>query len=110
MMLTRLPHRVVIQSEERTEFEGGAYTTSWTTDSTEWANVQLDNSINAVVETYSEDKKQQDTFYKVITRQDVTITNKNRLLFNGNILVVEAEGDHTSQSRMKVVRCRLENT
>lgn len=106
-MLTRLNSRVVIQSESRVEFEGGAYTTSWTTDSTEWANVQYDNSSK---ETYDQEKKQQITYFNVIMRQDVTLTNKNRLLFNDNILVVEDEGDPTQRGRMKTIKCRLENT
>ena len=62
-MLTRLPHTVTIQTETRTLFEGGAYTTSWTTASTQWANVQ---PISAV-ETYGEEKKQQETKYRIIT-------------------------------------------
>lgn len=106
-MLTRLPHRVVIQTETRTDFEGGAYTTSWTTASTEWANVQYDNSSK---ETYDSDKKQQMTYFSVIMRQDITLANKNRLLYNNNILVVEDEGDPTNRGRMKTVKCRLEAT
>lgn len=106
-MLTNLPHRVVIQTEQRVEFEGGAYTTSWVTASTEWANVQYDNSSK---ETYSADKEQQMTYVNVIMRQDVNLTNKNRLLFSGDILVVEDEGDPTYRNRMKTIKCRLENT
>lgn len=107
-MFSRLPHRVVIQSETRESFEGGAYTTSWATSSTEWANVQYDAS--ASKETYDQEKKQQMTMFKVIMRQDVTLTNKNRLLYNGDILVVEDEGDPTNRGRMKTIKCRLENT
>jgi|MudIll2142460700_1097286.scaffolds.fasta_scaffold04219_2 head-tail adaptor len=108
MPYTRLPHRVVIQSETRTLFQGGAYTTSWSTASTEWANVQYD--AGASEETYDNEKKQQMSIYNVIMRQDVTLTNKNRLLYNGNILVVEDEGDPTNRDRMKKIKCRLENT
>ena len=107
-MLGRLRQRVVIQSESRADFEGGAYTTSWTTDSTEWANVQYDEV--ASKETYDQEKKQQMSIYNVTMRQDITLTNKNRLLYNDNIFVVEAEGDPTSGGRMKTIRCRLENT
>jgi len=108
MPLTRLPHRVVIQTESRVEFEGAAYTTSWETASTEWANVQYD--AGASKETYDQEKKQQMTMFKVIMRQDVTLTNKQRLLYNGDILVVEDEGDPTNRGRMKTIKCRLENT
>jgi hypothetical protein len=61
-------------------------------------------------ETYDNEKKQQMSIYNVIMRQDVTLTNKNRLLYNGNILVVEDEGDPTNRDRMKKIKCRLENT
>lgn len=103
-MLTRLPHRIVIQTETRTEFEGGAYTTSWTTASTEWANVQR---INAQ-ETYDEEKKQQMSKWNVVTRQDITLTNAQRILFEGKILVVESQQDPTNRDRMKIVTCREE--
>lgn len=106
-MLTRLPNRVVIQAETREAFEGGAYTSTWTTASTEWANVQFETSS---AETYNQEKKQQMTMFKVIMRQDVTLTNKHRLLFNGKILVVEDEGDPTNRNRMKTIMCRLEET
>jgi len=105
-MLTRLPHRITIQSETRTNFEGGAYTTSWTTDSTVWGNVQVDS----LGETYDQDKKQQMAFYKVVVRAETDITNKKRILFDSNILNVETVGDPTNRSRLKAVKCRLENT
>lgn len=107
-MYTRLPHRVTIQTESRVDFEGGAQTTSWTTASTEWANVQYD--AGASKETYDQEKKQQMSIYNVIMRQDITVTNKQRLLFNNKILVVEDEGDPTNRGRMKTIKCRLENT
>ena len=107
VILTRLVHRLVVQNQVRTDFEGGAYTTSWVTASTEWGNVQYDNSS---METYGQDKEQQMTMFNVIMRQDITLTNKNRLLFNGDILVVEDEGDPTARGRMKTIKCRLENT
>jgi head-tail adaptor len=106
--LLNLPHRILIQQLERLDFQGGCATESWTTSSVEWANVQY----NAVLsnETYDQDKKQQDSIYEAIMRQDVTLTNKNRIIFNGNILVVEDEGDPTCGGRMKKIKCRLENT
>lgn len=106
-MLTNLPHRVTVQSVTLTEFKGGAYTTSWTTISTEWANVQY--NAGASKETYDTEKKQQISVFDVIMRQDVTLTNENRLLYNGDILIVEDQGDPTNRTRMKKIRCRLEN-
>lgn len=107
-MYTNLPHRVIIQTETRSLYQGGVYTTSWTSTSTEWANVQYDSG--ASKETYDNEKKQQLTIFNVIMRQDVSLTNKNRLLYNGDTLVIEDEGDPTNRNRMKKVRCRLENT
>lgn len=104
-MLTRLPHRIVIQAETRTEFEGGAYTTSWTTASTEWANVQRMVSTN---ETYDNEKKQQMSYWRVITRNDITLDNTKRILFNNKILVIETEQDPTNRDRMKILKCREE--
>lgn len=104
-MLTRLPHRVIIESETRTAFEGGAYTTSWTTSSIEWANVQT----MAKDETYTDEKKQQVTKYKVIMRNKDSLTNKKRLKFNNNILVIETVTNPTNRARMMEVVCRLEN-
>lgn len=102
-----LRQRVVVQSETKTSFEGGAYTTSWTTDSTEWASVRRDISTN---ETYAQDKEQQMTYFNVVMRDDVTITNKNRLLFNNNILVIETVEDPSNRNRQQILKCRLENT
>ena len=107
-MCYNLIHRVGVQAETRTTFSGAAYTTSWVTSSTEWANVQYDDEASR--ETYDQEKKQQMSIFNVIMRQDVTLTNKNRLLYNGDILVIEDTGDPTGRSRMKTVKCRLENT
>ncbi len=104
-MLTRLPHTVTVQTETRKLFEGGAYTTSWATASTQWANVQ---PINAN-ETYGQEKKQQITKYRVIMRYLSTLTNKNRLLFNNEIFVIETITDPTRHQRMIEVTCRVEN-
>ena len=104
-MLTRLPHKLVAQSETRTNFEGGAYTTSWTTDSIVWGNIQIDKKN----ETYAQDKKQQMTYYKIVTRADFTINNTKRFLHNDDIYVIESVGDPTMRGRMKSIYCRLEN-
>lgn len=104
-MLTRLPHVVTVQTETRTSFEGGAYTTSWATASTQWANVQ---PISAI-ETYGDEKKQQETKYRIIMRYLSTLTNKNRLLFEGDIFVIETITDPTRHKRMIELICRVEN-
>ena len=103
-MFTHLPHRVVIQSESRSLFIGGAYTTSWTTDSTEWANCQpVRNN-----ELYEQEKKQQFSYWRVIMRYMSSMSNKKRLLFGSKILHVETVSDPTSRSRMIEVTCREE--
>jgi SPP1 family predicted phage head-tail adaptor len=105
-MLTRLPHRVTLQTETRTLFQGGAYTSSFTTSSVEWANVQVDVSN----ESYDQAKKQQLTKYKVVMRYSSNITNAKRLLFGGKVLVIESVEDGTGRSRMIILKCRQENT
>lgn len=105
-MLTYLPHRIVIQNETRTLFEGGAYTTSWTTSSIEWANVQ---SINAN-ETYSKEKKQQITKFKIIMRYNANIKNEQRILFNNNILNIENVIDSVNRKKMIEIIANLEQT
>ena len=104
-MLTNLRHRVAVQAETRTTFSGGAYTTSWSTSSTEWANVQVDNAN----ESYDQDKKQQYTKYKVIMRQGTAVTNVKRLIYNNKTLVVESVQDPTQRSNMIILKCREEN-
>ena len=109
-MLTRLHHRVTLQEISRTEFEGGAYTTSWTTSSVIWANVQAKNDQSGYFETYENQKEQQITKYEITLRAGNTITNKNRFLFENNIFVIESTADVINRGRMMKVRCRLENT
>lgn len=104
-MLTRLNHRVVLQAETRTTFSGGAYTTSWSTSSTEWANV----AVKVTDEDYSHEKKQQMTKYDVTMRYNSAITNAKRLLYGSKILVIEAVHDGTGRQRMIKVTCREEN-
>ena len=103
-MLTRLPHRVVIMTQTRTTFSGGAYTTSWTTDSTEWANCQ---QVSAV-ETYENAKQQQTTKWKIVMRSGAMVTNKKRIVYASKNLVVENVIDPINRSHMQVVMCREE--
>jgi SPP1 family predicted phage head-tail adaptor len=91
-------------TETRTTFSGGAYTTSWTTASTEWANVQTENAY----EDYGQDKKQQYTKYIVKIRAGVTATNSNRIAYDSKILVIETMRDPTYRKRMKILECREE--
>ena len=110
-MLTRLPHRVAIQTETRVEYEGGAYTTTWATSSSIWANVQVQGAgQGSYFETYKEEKKQQYTMFDVTVRNNTNLTNETRLLYNGNILVVEATEDIVQRGRVQKIRCRLEKT
>jgi SPP1 family predicted phage head-tail adaptor len=105
-MLTRLPHWIVIQAESRTTFEGGAFTTSWTTQTSDWANVQPSKAN----ETYQNDKKQQMTIFNVTMRYLATVSNKNRLIFENQTYVIESVYDPTNRQRMMVLTCRLELT
>lgn len=103
-ILTRLIHRVVVQSESRSLFQGGTYTSTWITDSTEWANCQpVRNN-----ELYKDNKKQQYSYWRVIMRYLSTTSNKKRLLFGSKILHIETSSDPTSRNRMVEVTCREE--
>ena len=108
-MLTRLPHRITIFNESRVEYAGGCYTTSWITSTTEWANCQVLNNVSDKKESHEFNKKQQFTKWKVITRAETDITNKQRILFNSKILTVEAVSDSTARGRMIEITCREEN-
>jgi head-tail adaptor len=110
-LLTRLPHRVIVQAVTRTTFSGGAYTTSWTSASVEWANCQQISAEQTSVDqqpsrTY--EKIQQMNKWKVIMRAGVTVSNKHRLLYGTKILMIETVNDPTNRSRMLSVVCREE--
>jgi SPP1 family predicted phage head-tail adaptor len=109
-MLTRLQHRIGVQTQTRTEFEGGAYTTSWATSSTIWANVQLQSGKYGMAETYENDKEQQFSYFDVTIRSNSNITNKNRIIFDGKILVIESTNDIVQRGRYQKIQCRLEET
>ena len=103
-MLTRLPHRVSVMTESRVTFVAGAYTSTWTSYSNEWANCQCFTS----KESTEQIKKQQYTKWLVIMRQNANVTNKNRLLFGSLILSIESVSDPTARGRMIEVTCREE--
>jgi SPP1 family predicted phage head-tail adaptor len=107
-MYTNLPHRVVIQSESRTTFSGGAYTTSWTTYSTEWANCQPFNLISGDMESTEYFKKQQFTMWNVVFRYNANINNTKRILYNDKILHIESVKDPTGRKRVIRAICREE--
>lgn len=112
-MLTHLPHRVSIMSESRTTISGGCYTTSWASNSIEWANCQLDStSFFSVQENHKDyQKKQQFNFYHIKMRSDVTISNKNRLIFHDStdkILSIETVSNPTNRKRMLEIKAREE--
>lgn len=91
-------------TESRTTFSGGAYTSSWTSVSVEWANCQC----YSATENTNHNKKQQYTKWKIIMRQNSNITNKNRLIFDSRILHIESVIDYTARNRMIEVTCREE--
>lgn len=102
-MLTRLPHRVGLQAPSRTTISGGAYTISWTTSATIWANVQSTKQS----ETYAQEKDQADITHRVIIRNR-TIDNSYRFLFGSRILHIESVTDPTERDRMIKCLCREE--
>jgi SPP1 family predicted phage head-tail adaptor len=109
-MNLHLNHRIAVMAESRATVSigGGCYTTSWTTSSTVWANCQVLNNTSDKVESHKDQKKQQYTQWKVITRADVSITNKNRIIFDSRILTVETVVDPTARNRRLEIVCREE--
>lgn len=103
-MLTRLPHRIVIQNESRSLFEGGCYTSSWITSSTEWANCQISKDY----ESYKQEKKQQYNKYIIIARSSISISNESRIIFDDKTLEIEAVSNPTNRNRMIEITCREE--
>jgi SPP1 family predicted phage head-tail adaptor len=101
--MTRLPHRIVVQTESRITFSGGAYTTSWVTASTEWANCQPVSVSNDVLY----DKKQQFTKWRVTTKK-LNITNANRIIYNSKILIIEGTSDPSNRNKFLEIICREE--
>lgn len=103
-IILHLPHRIVVQSESRSLFQGGTYTTSWVTDSTEWANCQPVRND----ELYKDNKKQQYSYWRVMMRYISTLSNKKRFIFGSRTLHVETVHDPTNRNRIMEVTCREE--
>ena len=104
-MLTRLPHRVQIQSLTVVSADGGCFTETWTTTATRWANVQVARAN----EEFAFGKDQQANIYRIIMRKEV-FTNKQRLVFNNLVLTIQTIDDPTQDGRMMVVFARGELT
>jgi len=107
-MLTRLPHRISIEKETRSSYKGGAYTSSWTSESIIWANCQQ-ASVNADGETAILLKQQQITLWNIVTRYSEDITNKKRIVYGSHTLHIQTVIDPTSQKRMMKIVCTEEN-
>jgi head-tail adaptor len=103
-MSLNYPHRVSVMSETRIEWVGGAFTTTWTSISLQWANCQVMSVSND--EAYN--KKQQFTKWKVFMRYLGSLTNKNKLVFEGRQLRVEGVKDVSSRKNRMVVICEEE--
>jgi SPP1 family predicted phage head-tail adaptor len=101
-MLTILRNRVTIQSATTTASGGGTSVETWSTVSTVWANVQ-----GEAKEETRFDKIQQIDEYTIRMRKRA-ISNKNRLIYKGQILDIESVLDETQQSRMITIKARAE--
>lgn len=107
-MLTRLPHRITIQTLTTASFKGGLFTPSWATTTVTWCNVYCKDKTD-VVETYSNIKSQQIDTLKVILRKPLTLSKEtNRFLYDGDILHIETIKDLTNRQRMLTCVCRIE--
>jgi len=100
-MSIHFPHRVTIQTETRTSFGGGAYTTTWTTETTVWANCQ--SVFVKTDETY--DKKQQFTNWKVRFSYFPSLTSKKRLIFESKVLRINGVTHLTNRGRSTEAIC-----
>jgi SPP1 family predicted phage head-tail adaptor len=101
-MLGGLRNRVTIQTLTTLPTGGGTFAETWTTSSTVWASVNSKAS-----ETYSQEKEQQDNKYSIKMRKR-TLTNANRLIYNGQILHIESVTDETERGKMITVIGRVE--
>lgn len=107
-MYTRLPHRVSLQVKTISAWKGATFTTSWATTNTIWANVSLKDKA-ATSEVYDNYKGQQNSYYSVITRNNLTISKANNtLVFDGKILHIEAIQDSSGRDRYLEIKCRCE--
>lgn len=102
-MLTRLRHRVNIQTLTTVSAGGGCFDETWTTTATRWANVQVQRAL----EEFDFNKDQQANIYRIVMREE-SFTNKNRLVFNNLVLRIESVSDPTQAGRMMTVIARGE--
>lgn len=107
-MYTRLPHRITIQTKTTASWKGATFTTTWSGTTTIWANVSLKDKA-ATSESYDNFKGQQNSYYTVVTRNDLTISKAvNRLVFDSKILHIEAIQDSSGRGRFYEIKCRCE--
>jgi SPP1 family predicted phage head-tail adaptor len=104
-MLTRLPHRIEIQTLSTTAAGGGTFTETWTTTATRWANVQVQRAN----EEFGYGKDQQANTYRIVMRKE-NFTNKQRIVFKSLVLTIETIDDPTQDGRLMVVIARGELT
>lgn len=107
-MLTRLPHRITIQTLTTAAWKGGLFTPTWATTTVTWANIYSKDKAD-VLENYDNIKSQQIDILNVILRKPVTLSKiNNRFLYNGDILHIETKRDLTNRGKYIVCKCRLE--
>lgn len=94
-MLTRLNHRITIQTLTTVSVGGGCFEETWTNSYNRWANVQ----IQSAKESFSYNKDQQNNVYKIVMRTE-NFTNKNRIKYGDLILRIESVSDPTQSGRM----------
>lgn len=94
-MLTRLPHRIIIQTSTVSSAEGGTFNETWSDTYTRWANVQ----IKSANENFKYNRDSQQNNYEITMRKE-TFTNKMRLKYNTKILEIQSVSDPTQAGRM----------
>lgn len=101
-MSTTLRNRVTLQSLTTSVDEGGTFTETWNTVSSLWATVSGNANENLAYE-----KEQQMNSFVIRVRKQ-TITNKNRILYKGKILVIESVLDDTGRDNFMIIKAREE--
>ena len=95
-MMTRLPHRIIVQTlASSTDTTGGTFDETYADTYSRWANVQT----KSASENFRFEKDSQTNQYMIKMRKEA-FTNKMRLKFNDKILRIQSVSDPTFHNNM----------
>jgi SPP1 family predicted phage head-tail adaptor len=105
-MLTRLPHRIIVQTlASTTATTGGTFEETYADTFNRWANVQTKKAS----ENFRFEKDSQTNQYTIKMRKE-PFTNKMRLKFNDKILRIQSVSDPTFHNNMIIIEAFEELT